>query len=91
MSSKLKLRVDKAPNPEAAISAKEIRANRRLLRRIFGTPQPGHKMAIILPSSDTTEVNVQFIDIPDGDAALDETNKPHPAGCKLNHTGGDDA
>lgn len=54
MSTKLKLRVGKKPDPKATISTKEIRASKRLLRHIFGTATPRHKMAIILPSSDTT-------------------------------------
>lgn len=91
MSAKLKLRVAKTPSPKAAISTKEIRASKRLLRRIFGTKQPGHKMAIILPGSEMTEVDVQFIDSADDDAVLDAAIKRHPAGSKLHRAGGDAA
>lgn len=67
MSTKLKLRVGKKPDPKAAISTKEIRASKRLIRQIFGTATPRHKMAIILPGSDTTEVDVRIANTTEDD------------------------
>ncbi|MDR6938468.1 hypothetical protein [Arcanobacterium hippocoleae] len=66
MSTKLKLKIGKNPNPDAALSAKEIRVTTRMLRAIFGTTTPLHKMAILLPGSDTTNVEVQITE-PDDD------------------------
>ncbi|MCI7552054.1 MAG: hypothetical protein MSS97_07010 [Arcanobacterium sp.] len=67
MSTKLKLRVGKKPDPKATISTKEIRASKHLIRQIFGTATPRHKMAIILPGADTTEVDVRI-----ANAAVDD-------------------
>lgn len=64
MSTKLKPRVGKKPDPKATISTKEIRASKRLIRQIFGTATPRHKMSIILPGSDTTEVEVRVANAP---------------------------
>ncbi|CAB0673326.1 hypothetical protein I4J32_03250 [Corynebacterium diphtheriae bv. mitis] len=66
MSTKLKLKIGKNPNPDAPLSAKEIRVTKRMLRAIFGTTTPLHKMAILLPGSDTTNVEVQITE-PDDD------------------------
>ncbi|OFQ98614.1 hypothetical protein [Alloscardovia sp. HMSC034E08] len=66
MSTKLKLKIGKNPNPDAALSAKEIRVTKRILRAIFGTTTPLHKMVILLPGSDTTNVEVQIAE-PDDD------------------------
>lgn len=66
MSTKLKIKIGKHPNPDAALSAKEIRPNRRMLRAIFGTTTPVHKMAILLPGSEITNVELQSVE-PDDD------------------------
>ncbi|MGV9197054.1 hypothetical protein ACTOVL_07645 [Arcanobacterium canis] len=76
MSTKLKLKIGKHPNPDAALSAKEIRVTKRMLRAIFGTATPAHNMAILLPGSQTSNVEVQITE-PDDDLmdlanALDE-------------------
>lgn len=62
MSTKLKLKVGKTPSPDAVLSAREITPSPGMLKRIFGTTSPRHKMAILLPGSDTTEVDIQLID-----------------------------
>ena len=66
MSTKLKLKIGKRPNPDAALSAKEIRVTKRMLRAIFGTATPAQKMTILVPGSDTTNVEVQITE-PDDD------------------------
>lgn len=80
MSTKRKLRVGKKPDPAAAISAKEIRASKRLLRHIFGTSTLRHKMAIILPGSDITEVEVHMPTGDDDLVALAEAVGVTPSG-----------
>ncbi|MSS45339.1 hypothetical protein FYJ43_04635 [Cutibacterium sp. WCA-380-WT-3A] len=65
MSTKLKLRVGKKPDPAAAISTTEIRANKRLIRQVFGTATP--RLAIILPGSYTTEIEVRMANADDDD------------------------
>lgn len=56
MSTELKFNIGEHPNPEAALSAKEIHVTRRMLRTIFGTTTPHHKIAILLSGSDTTTI-----------------------------------
>ena len=70
MSTKLKLKIGKNPNPDAALSAKEIRVTKRMLRAIFGTAQPQHRMAVLLPGADTTTVEVRVADADDDLMAL---------------------
>ncbi|OKL50464.1 hypothetical protein [Boudabousia marimammalium] len=62
MSTKLKLKIGKHPNPDAALSAKEIRVTKRMVRAIFGTTTPAHKMVILLPGSETTNVEIQIVE-----------------------------
>lgn len=72
MSHRIKLRVTKTPDPAASLASKEIRPSRWLLRRIFGTSRPRHKMAILLPGSETANVQVTFAKPNrDGDGLLD--------------------
>ncbi|MFC5281172.1 hypothetical protein ACFPGO_04715 [Arcanobacterium canis] len=65
-----KLKIGKQPNPDAALSAKEIRVTKRMLRAIFGTATPAHKMAILLPGSETSNVEVQIVEPDDNLMAL---------------------
>lgn len=58
--TKLKIRVTKTPQSDSAVSAREFRPSRRMLRSIFGTAQPRHKMAILLPGSDAACVEVRL-------------------------------
>lgn len=70
MSTKLKIKIAKHPSPAAALAAKEIRPSRRMLREIFGTSRPRHRMAVLLPGSDTTSVEVRVADTDDDLMAL---------------------
>lgn len=58
MSNQLRIRVAQEPNPDAALSMRQIRPSRRLLRSVFGTAKPRQKMAILLPGADTAAVEV---------------------------------
>lgn len=58
MSTKLKLKIGKNPNPDAALSAKEIRVTKRMLRAIFGTAQPQHRMAVLVPGNQVGSVEI---------------------------------
>lgn len=60
MPTKLKIKIAKHPSPAAALAAKEIRPSKRLLRAILGTTRPQHRMAVLLPGSDTTSVEVRL-------------------------------
>lgn len=58
MNNQLRIRVAKHPNPDAALSMRQVRPSRRLLRSVFGTAKPRQKMAILLPGVDTAAVEV---------------------------------
>ena len=58
MSNQLRIKVAQNPNPEAALSMRQVRPSRRLLRSVFGTAKPRQKMAILLPGADTATVEV---------------------------------
>lgn len=58
MDNQLRIRVAKNPNPDAALSTRQVRPSRRLLRSVFGTAKPRQKMAILLPGVDTAAVEV---------------------------------
>ena len=60
MSTRLKLKISKHPNPDALLSAREIRPSKRILRAIFGTTKPRHTMAVLLPGSEATSVEVNL-------------------------------
>lgn len=62
MPTKLKIRIAKHPSPIAALAAKEIRPSRRMLRAIFGTSRPQHRMAVLLPGSEASTVEVRVAD-----------------------------
>lgn len=66
MNNQLRIRVAKNPNPDAALSMRQVRPSRRLLRSVFGTAKPRQKMAILLPGVDTAAVEVA-VEETDGD------------------------
>ena len=66
MPTKLKIKIAKHPSP----AAKEIRPSRRMLRAIFGTSRPQHRMAVLLPGTDTTSVEVRVAATDDDLVAL---------------------
>lgn len=70
MSTKLKIKTAKHPSLAVALAAKEIRPSRRMLRAIFGASRPRHRMAVFLPGSDTTSVEVRLADTDDDLMAL---------------------
>lgn len=70
MPTKLKIKIAKHPSPAAALAAKEIRPSRRMLRAIFGTSRPQHRMAVLLPGTDTTSIEVRVADTDDDLVAL---------------------
>ena len=66
MPTKLKIKSAKHPSPAAALTAKENRPIRRMLRTIFGTSRPQHRMTVLLPGSEASTVEVHVAD-PDDD------------------------
>lgn len=65
MPTKLKIKIAKHPSPAAALAAKEIHPSRRMLRAIFGTRRPQHRMAVLLPGSEASTVEVRVADTDD--------------------------
>ena len=65
MPTKLKIKSAKHPSPAAALAAKEIHPSRRMLRAIFGTRRPQHRMAVLLPGSEASTVEVRVADTDD--------------------------
>lgn len=59
MPTKLKIKIAKHPSPNAALAAKEIRPSRRMLRAIFGNARPRHRMAVLLPGSEASTVELR--------------------------------
>ena len=70
MPTKLKIKIAKHPSPAAALAAKEIHPSRRMLRAIFGTRRPQHRMAVLLPGSEASTVEVHVADTDDDMMAL---------------------
>lgn len=70
MSTKLKTKIAKHPSSTAALAAKEIRPSKRLLRAIFGTSRPQHRMTVLLPGSEAFTVEVRVADTDDDLMAL---------------------
>lgn len=65
MPTKLKIKIAKHPSPAAALAAKEIHPSRRMLRAIFGIRRPQHRMAVLLPGSEASTVEVRVADTDD--------------------------
>lgn len=70
MSTRLKLKIAKHPSPDAALAAKEIHPSKRMLRAIFGTARPRHRMAVLLPGSEASSIEVRLADTDDDLLAL---------------------
>lgn len=77
--TRLKIRVTKTPQVDSAVSAREFRPSRRMMRTIFGTTQPRHKMAVLLPGSDAACVEVRLAE-DDVMAVADEVGVTAKAG-----------
>lgn len=82
---KLTLRVSKRPDPTSPLSTRRTHLPKRVLKQIFGTTNPGHQVAIILPGNQVEAVDVRFdeTDSDDLTALLDAVQR-HPAGNRLN-------
>ena len=65
MTSKLKIKIARRPDPDALLATRQIRPSRYLLRKVFGRSRPRHKMAILLPGDDADSVEVQVCEKPD--------------------------
>lgn len=87
---KLTLRVSKRPNPTSPLSSKRIHRSKRVLKQIFGTTNPGHQVAIILPGNQVEAVDVRFDETDSNDLTvlLDELQH-HPAGSQLDKADAD--
>lgn len=70
MPTKLKIKIAKHPSPAAALASKEIRHSRRMLRAIFGTSRPQHRIAMLPPGSEASTVEVRVAATDDGLMAL---------------------
>lgn len=70
MAHKLKIKLAKHPDANSLLAARQIRPSRRLLRNVFGTSRPRHKMAILLPGGEADRVEVQVCETPDPNDSL---------------------
>ncbi len=70
MAHKLKIKLAKHPDENSLLAARQIRPSRRLLRKVFGTSRPRHKMAILLPGDEADRVEVQVCETPDPNDSL---------------------
>ena len=62
MARRLQIKIAKAPDPHAAVAARQIHPSKRMMREIFGTTAPRHTMAVLLPGSDAASVEVRVTD-----------------------------
>lgn len=65
MAHKLKIKLTKHPDENSLLAACRVRPSRRLLKKVFGTAKPRHKMAILLPGDDADRVEVQVCETAD--------------------------
>ena len=87
---KLTLRVAKRPSPEAPASTRTARLPKRVLKKIFGTANPRHQVAIILPGNQVGSVDLQFhTPAVDDLTALMDAVQRHPAGSQLDKADAD--
>lgn len=70
MTSKLKIKIARRPDPDALLATRQIRPSRYLLRKVFGRSRPRHKMAILLPGDDADRVEVQVCETPKSENSL---------------------
>lgn len=59
MTTKLKVKIARRPDPDALLATRQIRPSRYLLRKVFGRSRPRHKMAILLPGDEADSVEVK--------------------------------
>ena len=60
MNTRLKIKVAKKPSEDAMLSARSIHADKRLLRRIFGTSKPNQHIAVLIPGTKTDALEVSL-------------------------------
>ncbi|WP_311777484.1 hypothetical protein [Trueperella abortisuis] len=77
MSNALKIRLSRIPDPEAVLAARKVRLSRRMIKRVFGTTNPCHRMAVLLPGDAADRVEVQFTRTGDDLSALADAIKSH--------------
>lgn len=70
MAHKLKIKLTKHPDENSLLAACRVRPSRRLLKKVFGTAKPRHKMAILLPGDDTDSVEVKVCEPPKSEDSL---------------------
>ncbi|WP_311587965.1 hypothetical protein [Varibaculum cambriense] len=70
MTSKLKIKIARRPDPDALLATRQIRPSRYLLRKVFGRSRPRHKMAILLPGDDADSVEVKACEPPKSEDSL---------------------
>lgn len=70
MSTRLKINLANQPSPAATLAAKEIHPSKRMLRAIFGTARPRNRMAVLLPGSEASSIEVRLADTDDDLLAL---------------------
>lgn len=70
MTSKLKVKVARRPDPDALLATRQIRPSRYLLRKVFGKNRPRHKMAILLPGDEADSVEVKVCEPPKSEDSL---------------------
>lgn len=70
MTSKLKIKIARRPDPDALLATRQIRPSRYLLRKVFGRSRPRHKMAILLPGDDADCVEVKVCEPPKSEDSL---------------------
>lgn len=95
----VKVGISPAPNPNADVNLAQMSLRERLMRWLFGPMQdvtlivPGHKVDDVTVT--TTRQHAQEeaeAELSDDDLmALADAITRHPAGSKLNHSGGDAA
>lgn len=79
MGSRLKLKVTKTPAPDAMLAAKKTKVTGRMMRHIFGTTNPQHQIAVLLPGKDIDAVEVQVTREEDDLMALADAISRHPS------------
>lgn len=77
MSNALKIRLSRTPDPQTVPAAKKVRLSRRMIKRFFGTSNPRHHMAVLLPGDAADRVEVQFTRTGDDLSALADAIKAH--------------
>ncbi len=77
MSNALKIRLSRTPDPQAVLAAKKVRLSRRMIKRVFGTTNPHHRMAVLLPGDASDRMEVQFTRTGDDLSALAYAIKAH--------------